>query len=288
MPSYPLAIEIQTVADCNSKCIICPNDHLNYHGHMEEKMFERIINEIAEWDRDTLIILYLNGEPFLDRLLIERITYVNKKCPKARIELSTNLSLVDDRMVEKLQGTHIDDFRISFFGFSEKTYCKMMPGLHWEQSYANLKYLLEYPYKERIFNKISVVMIRHPFVPTEEYNEMKRFCEKYDVELNIWGFLDRAGNVIDFSNDISIDSNKKVLKCEQNRPTERLHIYYDGDVVLCCQDWRKSCVLGNVAEDSLIDIWRGEKYEHIRAITCNTVSQNLPEICRHCKLMEVR
>jgi radical SAM protein with 4Fe4S-binding SPASM domain len=288
MIKLPLAIEIQTIADCNSKCIICPNYDLKYHGLMTDMLFVKIIDEIAEWNTDVLVILYLNGEPFLDSSIIERIRYVNKKCSKAKIELSTNLSLVNNKVLKKMKEVHINDLRISFFGFSKNTYQRMMPGLHWEQSYENLEYLMKFSYRKNIFDEISIVMIKHPYVPDEEYHQMKNFCDKHNIKLNIWGFLDRCGNVSGFSNDIYIASGERVTGCEQNRPFERLHIYYDGDIVLCCQDWMKSYILGNATINSLKDIWNGEKYQSARIKTYNTLSENLPDICRHCKLMGVR
>jgi len=43
-----------------------------------------------------------------------------------------------------------------------------------------------------------------------------------------------------------------------------VHIKYNGNVILCCQDWGQEVVLGNVREQSLADIYNGPLAEHYR------------------------
>ena len=40
-----------------------------------------------------------------------------------------------------------------------------------------------------------------------------------------------------------------------NMPFYAMNIHYDGDVLLCCQDWSKKVRFGNVMRSSLKDIW---------------------------------
>lgn len=49
------------------------------------------------------------------------------------------------------------------------------------------------------------------------------------------------------------------------RPFEQLYVAFDGRVVICCQDWKLEEVLGNVAEDTLNNIWNGSRYRKLRA-----------------------
>jgi hypothetical protein len=41
-------------------------------------------------------------------------------------------------------------------------------------------------------------------------------------------------------------------------------IIHNGDAVLCCVDWERSTVLGNLREQSLYEIWNGARYLDIR------------------------
>jgi len=39
---------------------------------------------------------------------------------------------------------------------------------------------------------------------------------------------------------------------------------WNGDVVLCCDDWNHSTVLGNLKKQTIEEIWKGEKLRKIR------------------------
>jgi radical SAM protein with 4Fe4S-binding SPASM domain len=45
-----------------------------------------------------------------------------------------------------------------------------------------------------------------------------------------------------------------------------MYIGYNGDVLLCCMDWRRRVVLGNVRKQSLREIWLGDRYQHYRQL----------------------
>lgn len=62
-------------------------------------------------------------------------------------------------------------------------------------------------------------------------------------------------------------SGGKILNLRRNcgRPFREMTIAYNGDVTLCCDDWRHEYVCGNVSEESLESIWAGKKMEAARA-----------------------
>ena len=39
---------------------------------------------------------------------------------------------------------------------------------------------------------------------------------------------------------------------------------YDGDVMVCPMDWGKTHVVGNINNDSLMNIWHSEGYHEVR------------------------
>ncbi len=69
--------------------------------------------------------------------------------------------------------------------------------------------------------------------------------------------------------------------CDQ--PFKTMLIYRNGDVGLCCWDYDNFANLGNVTEDSMVDVYNNEKFRTIRAamvkmdcgdiIPCNRCSQ---------------
>lgn len=281
---FPRAIEIQTVSVCNARCTICPSKEVmrsRPNGIMNDALYEKIIREIGDQatDQDIRIIPYLNAEPFLDPRFANRLASIREYCPRSVIEVSTNISQLDERAACRIKPYNIDDFRMSMFGFSETTYHRMMPGLSWNAVKANLDRIVDDESFRASIGSIGIVMIEFPTIPPAEKEAAAAYCKSNGLEFNLWGFLDRAGNVADYSNNVH---REQVNGCEQNRPLERMHILYDGRVVLCCQDWYATNVLGDVRTQTLQDIWHSEEYRRVRKSIYG--GERAPRLCGQCVL----
>ncbi len=279
---FPRAIEIQTISACNAGCIICPHPDVSRmlpKGTMSVDLFQYIIDQIGP-SREVKIIPYLNSEPMLDPLIFQRLRYVMDRCPRSEVELSTNASVLNERVQEKMFGIHIGELRLSVFGFTEKTHKRMMPGLAWRQVKRNLDRLVENVSLRSYIDQMSLVMIDHPSVTEDDVRLAKEFCELHSITHHFWGFLDRGRNVVRFSNGVY---NPAVFGCEQRRPLERMHITFTGNVILCCQDWRWNHVIGNVNNSTLLEIWNSEAYDRYRNAIYSGKG-DAPELCKRCKL----
>lgn len=281
VPKFPTAVEIQTTSACNAKCIICPHEHVSKfipQGLMPNKLFLKILKEIG--DKELLLIPYLNAEPFLDPFFFERLEQIKQNCKNVRLEISTNASLLTPERIELLSHFYIDNLRLSVFGFTPETHTKMMPGLNWEKVKLNLDNLVNCKQLRKNTGAIDLVMIYFPALTEGDITLAKAYCRKNGLQLNLWGFLDRAGNVQNYSNNVYKEKNSG---CSQDRPIERLHISFGGKVILCCQDWKKEYILGNLNLSSINEIWNSEEYHRIRE-SIYAVELPSPEICRRCIL----
>jgi radical SAM protein with 4Fe4S-binding SPASM domain len=43
-----------------------------------------------------------------------------------------------------------------------------------------------------------------------------------------------------------------------------MNILFNGDVILCCNDWNRDNVVGNVNNESLEQIWNSAAMNHLR------------------------
>lgn len=280
---FPSAIEIQTISSCNAGCIICPHRDVAGKlpgGIMSMDLFKKIIDQIKNpWG--IRIIPYFNNEPLLDPLIFERLSYINQKCPGVEIEVSTNVSQLNEEMQNKLKAFTIKELRLSVFGFTEESYRKVMPGLNWKKTKKNLDTLSQNKELRANIGQVSLVMVDYPEITQEDILLARDFCRETFIKFEFWGFFDRSGNVERFSNDI----NKEfVYGCEQRRPLERMHINFRGDVILCCMDWKWKHKLGNVTESSMEDIWNSEMYKKYRQAIYNNGSDVYTDLCKKCKL----
>lgn len=91
---------------------------------------------------------------------------------------------------------------------------------------------------------------------------------------NMKFFNNRAGN--------SIRQNEKMLPLKQPcyLPFYKTSIDVNGDVLLCCGDWKREQVFGNVMKENLYDIWNCEELNNIRKelLQCDRTGK----ICERC------
>lgn len=91
-------IEIETINRCNNDCSFCPANRgkdVRKLKKMDEKLFEKIIDELCEMNYCGRISLFSNDEPLLDDRIIKFVHYAREKLPNAFHSLYTNGILLD-------------------------------------------------------------------------------------------------------------------------------------------------------------------------------------------------
>lgn len=283
--TFPKIIELQTMSFCNGNCLVCPYRSMNIkHTRMSDENLAKILNEISKHsDEVERVIPYLNNEPSFDKRMLNILRYI--KSLNIETEISTNMSnfsieelhtIVDEKL--------IDDFRISFFGDTKELYSKLMPGLNYEQSVLKVRELLRYNGMNGNIIPVELIVILFPELDAEKIIRGLELLFNYK-KIHPFGFLDRCGKVEIAKNRKINDNNQyKIKGCSLNRPYERCCIYSDGNVVICSQDWGKEVIIGNVFEDSIENIWNGDRAKEIRNIILG--KKNCPNdfLCTRCKL----
>lgn len=65
---------------------------------------------------------------------------------------------------------------------------------------------------------------------------------------------------------------------------QHAYILWNGDCVLCCVDWERTTIFGNVSQDSLAEVWQGEAYTRYRQ---NYLAGELGgTLCEGCKVQD--
>ncbi len=77
-----------------------------------------------------------------------------------------------------------------------------------------------------------------------------------------------------------VDHDTLETKSDCKLPSENVTIDYQGNVVLCCNDYHSSVTFGNVREQHLADIWKTPRYQRIRKDLKRGHFEL--EICRKC------
>lgn len=279
---FPRALEIQTVSYCNAHCTICPYGDVFRQlpsGLMSMELFTKIIDQVpVPWGMR--IIPYLNSEPFLDPLLIDRLHYINKRLPGSEIEISTNVSMLDETMQSRLVGIELKELRLSVFGFTPETHKRAMPLLNWGVVKANLDRLATNQELRQSIGQLSMIVVNYPDLLPEDLELSEAFCRDHFIKLERWGFLDRSQNVVQYTNGVNRES---VRGCSQNRPLDRMHISHVGQVMLCCQDWKRQHLLGDLTTHTIQEVWDSPDYQDMRRRIYRE-GVEAPDVCKHCVL----
>jgi radical SAM protein with 4Fe4S-binding SPASM domain len=277
-PRFPRAIQIQTTSRCNANCLFCgyhtiKNTH--EHGAMDDALFKRIADECGRHYIGR-ISPYLMNEPLMDRKLPERIAYIHRiKKFGTKTKINSNGYLLDEEMSRGLVESGLRHLWISVQGYSEATYRESM-GLDLKRTLANIDRFIELRAGMKSeFPKLTVTTLRTTLTEPE-LDYAARYWSERQVRFKTHDMDNRAG--------------KNLAKLALRQPKRREHcdlflkqayILYNGDMVLCCHDWKRTVVLGNVGQNSIEEIWNSPSFiELIRQYQAGDFS-NL-EICRTC------
>lgn len=258
---FPGEIQIQTNTACNAACIMCPYPETSKelpNGRMSEDLYRRILDECARENAVWRLEPFLMNEPFTDTRMVEWIAMAKQAVPKAAVTVTTNGALLTPAVADRLILSGLDAIWFSFNGATRETYEKIM-GVSFEKVSANIDYLLAVkPESLRVFTNMIETVVMAP-----EIEENIRRWHSRGVGSGTSQLVNRAGNVKNF-----VDLNYRPVNSEPVRICDllfhKMYILYNGDAVLCCMDWRRTVVMGNVQRQSIREIWHGEKYRSYR------------------------
>ena len=185
----------------------------------------------------------------------------------------THGGFLDEKKFEQLINLGLDWLTISFDGIGE-TYNKIRYPLKFEDSVKKIKNYQEIKKRRKVVKPVVKIQTVWPAIsenPQEFYNIFNPITDQ--VASN--PLLDYLGN----DTDIVFEEN---FTCPQL--WERLVIGADGNVMLCANDEMELHNLGNVRNESLYDIWHGERLNKAREIHIKHLGVKEIEPCKHCYL----
>jgi len=156
-------------------------------------------------------------------------------------------------------------------------------GLNFEKTLQNISLFIDMAKKrKKPQNYVMITFFKWKYLEEEEKQEAVKFwLEKGVSEISVFdGPISRAGNVKAI---VSPLRKNKIYGCNSIWANEMLHILYNGDVVLCCMDWRRETVLGNVKNSSIEEIWNGERYKNFREFVTGITESPTNFICKRCE-----
>jgi len=267
-------------------------------GSMSDSLYEKILTELTEWEEELntgKMCPYLMNEPFCDPKIIDRIRLMREMFPNALIEVSTNAELLTPDKSRQLIDILADsrhDIWISRHGITPEDVRKNM-GIDGNKSLENIIYLLKeadgrltIAIKGFLYSFDSKVILSKPRA-FERY--WQKLFKEHDIKTNnirviAKSFHDRSGNVRirGWQKPAIVRHIGPKNKFYCPRVDQWLHILWNGDVILCCNDYQHEACFGNVKNKAIKDILKSDSYKRIRDMVCGNVETPRDFICNRC------
>ena len=291
-------VQIQTTSICNGKCVMCPyldSWHRDNPGTMSDEVFTRILQQLKTVRVDK-ICMYLENEPLVDPKLVARMEQVVREIPFKLMEISTNASLLTEELagnLARVMGKVPHQIWISFHGMDKRTYEGIM-GLDFERSLERVINLLRIAEE----NSLNVIIrgsgepqrneLRHEFsFSEEEYRAFwkDQFAKQGIInrpKINYFRYHDRCGTIRRNSLRLSENVRDDLTGFYCPRVDSWLHFLYTGELCICCMDYHREQVFGDINTHTLEEIFSSSAYTNLRDMAFGVVPSPPDFICKRC------
>lgn len=274
--SNPVSLSIEPTSFCNLKCPQCPTGLralTRPQGYMDFTDFKKIIDETAS--HLLYLMLYFQGEPFLNKHIVEMIKYAHSK--KIYVMTSTNAQTIDDTLAKKIVDSGLDKIIISMDGSSNQIFSRYRIGGELSKVINAISYITNY--KKQVKSKKPFVEVQFLVLKHNEH-EIKD-AQKLAEQLNADKLSFKTTQIYDIANNAHLlplndkysryfknakgnFSLKKKIRNKCYKMWSSAVITWDGRLVPCCYDKDATYTFGNLKEEKLSTIWRSNDYNKFR------------------------
>ena len=227
-------VQVQTISRCNRSCAFCPSQKFPRKlEFMSLETYQKVLDELASIGFSGRFSPYLQGEPLLDKRMPELVAMARATLPKAKLLIQTN---GDALTVEKglaLFEAGLHKMIINCYDDEDQVFRIQSLVREMARRQPDLKFI-----KGRL---ARMVRSEHPDQIRREIAIDDKTWWKEDTAQN-W-----AGNI---SGGLTEPFRKSCI-----RPFHNLCVHFNGDVVLCCCDWKGEVIFGNLMKASLPEVY---------------------------------
>jgi radical SAM protein with 4Fe4S-binding SPASM domain len=280
-PPYQFAIEATN--HCNFRCSFCPQsdpEHKNVRetGLLTVENFRLYLARIQETrPGNSNLSICLDGEPLMNKSFPEFIRIANQQGFFPRF--SSNGRLLTPAMADELARS--GGFLASIDFASEKEIFESLRGRagDFDIVLENLRYLAGLAAKDPKI-KLEIVDIAG-FNGADREASLKKMRSLFPPDLpdnvSFW-----SRNFHNFGGHLKTErpAGQYVL-CPY--PWSTFSVTWQGDVVACCRDTVGRTILGNAFEQSVAEIWQGEKFRTMRQLLIEKKPEQIAA-CKNCDM----
>lgn len=270
----PFTLYIFPTTFCNFKCIYCAHSQpeqelLPQYNFIKENMkmetLDIILEQLKKFPQKLKVIsLTGHGEPMLHKQLPEMIKKVKEADVTERVEVISNGSLLDNKLADEIIDAGLDILRISLQGLNSAKYKEIcLFDLDFEHYIENLAYYFRNKKNgQQLFVKIIDVALEAN-QDDKFYHVFRNISDRMYIEYcqKVYSGVELTQNMKFHSTNRYGDTYPIQQVCPMSFFT--LGIYPNGDMIPCDVIY-KPVILGNVNNETVFDMWNGEKLYEFR------------------------
>jgi radical SAM protein with 4Fe4S-binding SPASM domain len=265
---FPRLLDIELTNQCNLECRMCPTGLgklKREEGFIDSRLISGILDDIAGHYVGIRFVRW--GEPLLhSQLLLFLISIKRQGLP---CHINTNGVFSDEEFLKDIVKLELDSIKFSFQGLHKGSYKKMRGVDHFDQLTQTVIDLHELRgKKKKPFIQVGTTV-------TDESEQSIIYFKKMFSE---------------FSDRVTVGKTKNLFGAERGHIAnpcpelwDKLSVNWDGTVSACCADFDKKMVVGNLADETIEEIWNGKKLKELRQKLLDGKLEEL-EVCRRCFL----
>ena len=260
LPYLPVRLWIEATSVCNLRCVMCPNKDLKKEekGFMDLGLFHKIIDEARGFVFDVNLIH--RGEGLLHPEFARLVRAAHEAGVPTKFH--TNATLLDESRSRELIAAGLDQISFSFDGYDRETYESIRVNADFAKTLGNVVRFLEIKRELGSAKPYATLeLINFP----DRYRAADRGRKRAFLDRFRGLPLDRVEvkEMHNWAGEINAPKRaKKFVPC--TFLWQALVIFWDGSVLPCTQDFHGWYPLGNVRDESLAEIWNGERMVRLR------------------------
>ena len=281
LPTGEMTIEITTY--CGADCVMCPRDEygetIGRWQHMDTGFFKQVVDQAVAAGLTSLDATGF-GDPFMDPNYRQKLEYVRSTYPSVKTYAVTTAHLLYPKHHDWITQC-LDTLKISNYGHSAEAYSAIHGGtVRYEKVKENLDALLARDRNDRPY-----VIMKYLVFPQNEHqvDEWRQYWEPKADEILIWLPHNFAGGFHRDEFDDFKGSDREARTC--GRPASaQLFVRENGEVSLCCWDFNRQLVVGDLKRETISDVLQGERLKAIQKIHAagGDAILNSDTICKDC------
>ena len=301
----PLGLCIEPINFCNYRCVYCPVSMPQFKeivggvGVMDMNLYRKIISDVKKMGKLKNLNLYGDGEPLLNGNIAEMVKLAKEADVAENITITTNASLLSEKISKELISSGLTYLRVSIYSIYQDKFEKntRVKNISVDDIHQNLKNFRKLREKEK--QKTPHLYIKMIDTYSDENEKFLKIYSGIADQVNIETPMNWNGyNSLDFISKIDPERKTDETKIQgfykdRGKPGYKeicttafhsLNIKVNGDVTICIVDWNKGTKVGNIGNESLPDIWFGEKLRSFRRIHIKKERHRNPS-CKNCKYL---